>query len=91
MPSPSLPTEGAGVKPYRGTCSGFARAKVATDTDKAAKTRATQALLGHTTEAMTADYIRHKMGRKVAVAVVLRNSARNCGSFTTLLIANYPR
>lgn len=41
------------------------RAKVATDTDEAAGTRAAQALLGHTTEAMTADYIRHKVGRKV--------------------------
>lgn len=41
------------------------RAKVATDTDETAGTRAAQALLGHTTEAMTADYIRHKVGRKV--------------------------
>ena len=41
------------------------RAKAATDTDEASGTRAAQALLGHTTEAMTADYIRHKVGRKV--------------------------
>jgi integrase len=41
------------------------RAKAATDTDEAAGTRAAQALLGHTTEAMTANYIRHKVGKKV--------------------------
>lgn len=41
------------------------RAKAATETDDASGTRAAQALLGHTTEAMTADYIRHKVGRKV--------------------------
>ena len=41
------------------------RAKVATETDDLAGTKAAQALLGHTTEAMTAGYIRHKAGRKV--------------------------
>lgn len=41
------------------------RAKVATETDEAQGTRAAQALLGHTTEAMTAAYIRHKVGKKV--------------------------
>jgi len=41
------------------------RAKAATDTDDAAGTRDAQALLGHTTESMTADYIRHKVGKKV--------------------------
>jgi integrase len=41
------------------------RAKVATETDEAQGTRAAQALLGHTTEGMTADYIRHKVGKKV--------------------------
>jgi integrase len=41
------------------------RAKVATETDEAAGTRAAQALLGHTTEGMTASYIRHKVGKKV--------------------------
>lgn len=41
------------------------RAKVATETDEAKGTRAAQALLGHTTENMTARYIRHKVGRKV--------------------------
>ncbi len=41
------------------------RAKAATDTDDAGGTRQAQALLGHTTETMTADYIRHKVGRKV--------------------------
>jgi integrase len=41
------------------------RAKVATETDEAAGTRAAQALLGHTTEGMTAAYIRHKVGKKV--------------------------
>jgi integrase len=41
------------------------RAKAATDTDDLGGTRAAQALLGHTTETMTADYIRHKVGRKV--------------------------
>lgn len=41
------------------------RAKVATETDEAAGTRAAQAMLGHTTEGMTATYIRHKVGKKV--------------------------
>lgn len=41
------------------------RARVATEVDDTDGTRAAQALLGHTTEAMTADYIRHKAGRKV--------------------------
>ena len=41
------------------------RAKAATETDDAAGTRGAQALLGHTTESMTADYIRHKVGKKV--------------------------
>lgn len=41
------------------------RAKAATDTDDATGTRGAQALLGHTTESMTADYIRHKVGKKV--------------------------
>jgi integrase len=41
------------------------RAKVATETDEAEGTRAAQALLGHTTEGMTATYIRHKVGKKV--------------------------
>lgn len=41
------------------------RAKVATATDEAEGTRAAQALLGHTTEGMTATYIRHKVGKKV--------------------------
>lgn len=41
------------------------RAKVATATDDAAGTKAAQAVLGHATEAMTADYIRHKVGKKV--------------------------
>lgn len=44
------------------------RAKAATETDEAAGTKAAQALLGHTTEAMTANYIRHKVGRKVTPA-----------------------
>lgn len=41
------------------------RAKVATATDDVAGTKAAQAVLGHTTEAMTAGYIRHKAGKKV--------------------------
>lgn len=41
------------------------RAKAATDTDDASGTRTAQALLGHTTETMTADYIRHKVGKRV--------------------------
>jgi integrase len=41
------------------------RAKAATETDEASGTRSAQALLGHTTESMTSDYIRHKVGRKV--------------------------
>ncbi|RYF07137.1 MAG: hypothetical protein EOO31_07560 [Comamonadaceae bacterium] len=40
------------------------RARAATEADDADRIRAAQALLGHTTEAMTADYIRHKVGRK---------------------------
>jgi len=42
------------------------RAKAATETDDAGGTRAAQALLGHTTEAMTANYIRRKVGKKVS-------------------------
>lgn len=41
------------------------RAKAASDTDDAAGTRGARALLGHTTESMTAHYIRHKSGRTV--------------------------
>jgi integrase len=41
------------------------RAKVATEIDEARGTRDAQALLGHTTEGMTANYIRHKVGKKV--------------------------
>ena len=43
-------------------------AKAATDADDAGGTRDAQALLGHTTESMTAHYIRHKVGRKVRLA-----------------------
>jgi integrase len=42
------------------------RAKAATETDDAGGTRAAQALLGHTTEGMTAAYIRRKAGKKVS-------------------------
>ncbi|KAB2902835.1 MAG: tyrosine-type recombinase/integrase [Burkholderiaceae bacterium] len=42
------------------------RATAATAVDEAAGTRQAQALLGHTTEGMTAHYIRHKVGKKVA-------------------------
>lgn len=41
------------------------RAKAATETDEAAGTRAAQALLGHTTEGMTAGYIRRVAGNIV--------------------------
>lgn len=41
------------------------RAKVATATDDKAGTKAAQSILGHATEAMTASYIRHKVGKKV--------------------------
>jgi integrase len=41
------------------------RAKTATDADEVAGTRTAQAILGHTTEATTAHYIRHKVGKKV--------------------------
>jgi integrase len=41
------------------------RATAATEADEAAGVRAAQALLGHSTEAMTATYIRHKVGKKV--------------------------
>lgn len=44
------------------------RAKTATDTDAAGGTRAAQAVLGHTTEVMTAHYIRRKAGRKVKLS-----------------------
>ncbi len=42
------------------------RAKAATEADEAGGTRVAQALLGHTTEGMTASYIRHKVGKKVS-------------------------
>ncbi|MDM0072085.1 tyrosine-type recombinase/integrase [Variovorax sp. J31P207] len=41
------------------------RAKAATDIDDERGTRDAQSLLGHTTEGMTANYIRHKVGKKV--------------------------
>jgi integrase len=41
------------------------RAKAATDADEASGTRTAQAILGHTTEAMTAHYIPHRVGKKV--------------------------
>lgn len=41
------------------------RAKAATELDDVDGTKAAQALLGHTTETMTANYIRHKVGKKV--------------------------
>jgi integrase len=41
------------------------RAKTATDADETSGTRTAQAILGHTTEEMTAAYIRHKVGLKV--------------------------
>jgi len=41
------------------------RAKAATDIDDERGTRDAQSLLGHTTESMTANYIRHKVGKKV--------------------------
>lgn len=43
------------------------RAKAATDTDDTAGIKDAQALLGHSTEAMTAEYIRHKVGKKVRI------------------------
>lgn len=43
------------------------RAKAATDTDDATGIKDAQALLGHSTEAMTAEYIRHKVGKKVRI------------------------
>lgn len=42
------------------------RAKAATETDDAHGVRSAQALLGHTTEAMTSNYVRHKVGKKVS-------------------------
>jgi integrase len=44
---------------------GDLRAKAEAETDEASGTRSAQALLGHTTESMTSDYIRHKVGGKV--------------------------
>lgn len=41
------------------------RATAATAVDEQSGTKSAQALLGHTTEAMTAEYIRHKVGKKV--------------------------
>jgi len=41
------------------------RATAATALDEAVGIREAQALLGHTTEGMTAHYIRHKIGKKV--------------------------
>lgn len=42
------------------------RAKTATEADELSGTKTAQAILGHTTEAMTAKYIRHKVGKKVS-------------------------
>jgi len=44
------------------------RAKAATDTDESAGIKDAQTLLGHSTEAMTSKYIRHKVGKKVRIA-----------------------
>lgn len=44
------------------------RATAATGVDEATGIKHAQALLGHTTEAMTADYIRHKVGKKAKPA-----------------------
>lgn len=44
------------------------RATAATGLDDTAGLRAAQALLGHTTEGMTADYVRHKVGKRVKPA-----------------------
>lgn len=41
------------------------RATAATAVDETSGTKQAQALLGHTTEGMTAHYIRHKFGKKV--------------------------
>lgn len=41
------------------------RAKAATEADESGGTRSAQAMLGHTTETMTAKYIRNKVGKKV--------------------------
>lgn len=41
------------------------RASAATQVDETHGTRSAQALLGHTTETMTANYIRHKIGKRV--------------------------
>ncbi len=41
------------------------RARTATEADDVAGIRVAQALLGHTTEAMTADYIRHRAGKRI--------------------------
>lgn len=41
------------------------RAKAATEADEEDGIKTAQALLGHTTEGMTANYIRHKLGKKV--------------------------
>lgn len=44
------------------------RATAATGLDETSGLRAAQALLGHTTEGMTADYVRHKVGKRVKPA-----------------------
>ena len=44
------------------------RATAATGLDESAGLRAAQALLGHTTEGMTADYVRHRLGKRVQPA-----------------------
>jgi integrase len=44
------------------------RATAATELDDVSGIKDAQALLGHTTEAMTAKYIRHKVGKKVKPA-----------------------
>ena len=45
------------------------RAKAATDKDDKVGIEAAQALLGHRTSSMTADYIRHRMGKLVSPTV----------------------
>lgn len=41
------------------------RAKAGTDIDEERGMKAAQELLGHTTEAMTRQYVRHRLGKKV--------------------------
>ncbi|WP_157760087.1 tyrosine-type recombinase/integrase [Delftia acidovorans] len=56
------------------------RATATTTVDDDGGIRHAQALLGHTTEGMTAQCIRHKVGKKVKPVRCIAEHAQNCGT-----------